>query len=421
MLLNLKSSGEERRRLLKSVGSMLTVQAGSVALALPASILAARMLGPEQFGLLLLAQRVTGASLLVAHASAAHGFAYRAAAAKERRELTSLVVAAYYLAVAITPFGAGIALIISLCQDLPGLLPLTLLLVVFMPALLLSQFLAAVLRGQLRTTAYNVVRISQPLLYFLAVVVLTIGGAERPVEYAAAFVIAQWGAAAVAGFLARDHWVWDRPSWDACRNVLSYGLRAHFGQAGRELNIYLDQIILATMVPLRELGVYSVAASSAGAASGLNGALVPLIQPIVQRADGPGSRKRRSWGLIVAVTVGMGAILFVAACLMPLLLRIAYGVEYEDAAAVVRILLFAVFLDSVSAAAAAVLFGLNRPGVTGLATAVCLAVGVLSLVAFVPTYGIEGAAWASVASYGGGLLINLEMVRRSVARQPSVQ
>ena len=399
------------RSLWASIGGMLLTQGLVIALSLPASMLVARSLVPEELGRFLTAQRVCWIVVLVLHLSAAHGYSYFSADIGDQARLRRLTGSALVFTAIVAPLAMLGSLLFAGVQGDPGLIAIMATIAAYLPAFLLSQLLSAIMRGQLRTTQFNVVRVCQPAVWLAFVVCLFTSDVHDLPLLAALFVLAHWSAALLALFLVcRNGWRPGRPA-GATAGVLRYSIRAHFGQAGGELNVYLDQVLLSFLLPFRSVGLYGVAANTAAAVSGVSASLVPIVQPLVQRAP-VDERRRTSLLLVVAGSAILGAVVIALLAPMPWLIGLVYGPAYAEASSIARILLVAVWIEAVGSLSGAVLFGLNRPGLTSWAAATSIVTGVVLLLILVPRQGIEGAAWACVGSYAIGATIKLATVVR---------
>ena len=408
------------RAMWRSIGSMLLTQVLVIALTLPASMLSARLLGPEDLGLFLTAQRVCWIAILVLHLSAAHGYSYLSADTTDSSMLRRLTGSAVLFTVAVAPVAMLAAMAFASFQGDGRLVVVMTTIATYLPAFLLAQLLSAIMRGQLRSSQFNVVRVCQPLVWLAIVVYVFQADVRNLALLGVLFALAHWSAALVAVFLVcRNGWTPARPR-RVTSKVLRYSLRAHFGQAGSELNVYLDQVLLSLLLPFRSVGMYGVGANTAAAVGGISGSLLPIVQPLVQRSPEV-QRRRTSLILVAAGTTILGVIVIALFVPMPWLIQLVYGPEFAPAVTVARILLVAVWLDAVGSLSGAVLFGINRPGLTSWAAGISIGVGVAALLLLVPRFGIEGAAWASVGSYLVGSTMKVGAVFRLLSRSPQPQ
>jgi O-antigen/teichoic acid export membrane protein len=94
--------------------------------------------------------------------------------------------------------------------------------------------------------------------------------------------------------------------------------------------------------------------------------------------------------LILLIPLWLGA---------PLLLRVAYGREFLAATETLRLLFVASMIWSAGAIVSSGLNGMGRPGLVTLARLASAVVTVVALIYWLPSRGIVGAAWASLAGY----------------------
>jgi O-antigen/teichoic acid export membrane protein len=183
------------------------------------------------------------------------------------------------------------------------------------------------------------------------------------------------------------------------REHLSYGLRTYAGSLFWFANGRLDQVMLAWLAPIHELGTYAVAVSYSGLLFGVSGAIATMVFSRVARA-GSGQIRRQEIGhgliLLAALTLPLAAV-------MALLARYAivrvYGSAFANACLPACILLLGSLLLGVNYVLSNGMRADGRPGAPSLSEVGGLVVTVLALPIAIPRWGITGAAWVSVASY----------------------
>ena len=129
-----------------------------------------------------------------------------------------------------------------------------------------------------RISLWNTLRVFPRVLWVLMVAFFFFRGVASPERIAVSYllgylVLAPLMVVAVRRYL-RGHW---RPIPSLWPRMLKYGLPVAAGVAPRLLNDRVDQLIVATMLPPRELGLYAVAVSWAalGALPGMT--MTPLM------------------------------------------------------------------------------------------------------------------------------------------------
>ncbi|MDR7865318.1 MAG: polysaccharide biosynthesis protein [Sporomusaceae bacterium] len=317
-------------------------------------------------------------------------------------------------------------------------------LVALAPAIFLVTLLAA-FRGYLQgwqiMTPTALSQVGEQLLRVVTMLAFATLLAPRGVEYAAAG--ATFGAApgALAGLLVMLFFYWRhraRLSRDAApgpapvapaagiiRRILSLSLPISAASIMLPVVANLDLLIVPRR--LEEAG-YSVAAATeqfgyltgmavplAGLATVLTGALATSIVPAISEACARGDRERlyrraaAGFRLANLVTLPASAGIYILAVPLTTMLYHAPG-----AAPAVETLAFSIFFLGIHQVSTAILQGLGRtlvPAVNMLLAA-AVKVGLSWTLTAVPSLGITGAAWATVADTVLAALLNMYFIRR---------
>lgn len=182
-------------------------------------------------------------------------------------------------------------------------------------------------------------------------------------------------------------------------SLFAFGRRSFASTAAWRSNERIDQPIIAALLPPAQLGLYVVAVTLSSLA-GLVGASVVYIGLPAMAALTDAHARLRLARTLVSVTLLASALLsliiFVAA---PLLLDVLFGSQFASVLLVARILVIASVVLSVNRAMECVLTGLGRPFAAAKAELLALPVTAAGLVLLLPTLGIVGAGWASLAAY----------------------
>jgi O-antigen/teichoic acid export membrane protein len=164
-------------------------------------------------------------------------------------------------------------------------------------------------------------------------------------------------------------------------------------------NSSLDQVLLAALLPSRDLGLYVAAVGAAGVAQVFSLAVQTVSTPSIARRGSREERAyvlrsvfRRYWIFSLPVAVALAAIL-------PFGIPIIFGAEFKDAIWAGEILLVGSLLigarDVLSGGANA----LGDPWLGSKAQLWAMAATVILLCALLPMLGIIGAAIASSSGY----------------------
>lgn len=287
------------------------------------------------------------------------------------------------------------------------------------PMLVLQVFLDFLAKAHYLFGASNLAWLLEPVIMVGVNGTLAIIGALT-VEAA---VLAWIGGQAVAtlllaGAIIRRAGGFSRPQRPLAREMVTFGAKAHLGQAMLLGNYRLDQWILGSVVGARELGAYSVAVAWSETLFFLPTALSAVQRPDLVRAE-PGEARREVseiFRLTLLVTVPLIAALVLLA---PFLSVVVFGEGFRDAAPQLRILALGgpgiialkLFGNALTAQRA--------PMLETAAIAISFAVIVALDVVLIPAQGGLGAAIASTVAYGAGGIAAVVIFLRTLSGRPS--
>lgn len=275
-------------------------------------------------------------------------------------------------------------------------------LALFVPSSLLAMNLLALDQGVLDFRRFNWLRLLQAALYPIILVVLWALDAVNIASAAGALLTST-----VVSALVRLHLSGWRLSWPdgaLVRALLEKGGRIHLVNLAIFVGTDIDKLILVLLGDDRNLGIYVVALSAAGAAQGIVvQSASQIVLPTLARGEEPDASAvlkgfRQLLGLLGAANMA----LFL---LLPWLLPLLYGQPYAPAIAVAQILLLALMARGVKRI---LIYALrarsaNRPAIL----AETATVAIFPALAW-PAYavgGLSGLAWALVVANGVGLLL----------------
>jgi O-antigen/teichoic acid export membrane protein len=243
----------------------------------------------------------------------------------------------------------------------------------------------------------------------LAVVaVLTAAGHLSVTWVAVAFVLGRLGTSLYT--LTVTVWPSRGPA-AAIRPLVSYGRRAVVGSIGTLLNNRVDQLVIAPMVGLTQLGYYAVAAGTSflpiAVAMSMAVSAFSLVShdSALGRAASTATAIRR--GLLVSGVLAAGL-----AAMSPVLIPLLYGSDFKAAVVPSVILLVGSIPWGGQLVASQCAYALGYPSFVSVSELIGLCVTVIGLIMVVPLEGIIGAAFVSVFAYTLRLAITLTMLRR---------
>ncbi|HIE15263.1 TPA: flippase [Candidatus Bathyarchaeota archaeon] len=389
-----------------TIGNLLTFGLG-----LGSSIVIARLLGPEGKGFYTMA--VLLPSLVVTFSHLGIGPAtvyYTARGPYSQKEIFSGNI---ILAFMIGGIGliAGLIVIIFFRDVLfPNIsfkyLSIALILV---PVNLFFSYLRYILLGAQKIKEFNLITIFHSFL-FLTFVALFLWGLRMEIVGALIAGILAWVLADVILFF----WVRKaaggilfKPNFTYFKDISTYGIKAHLANILGFLNYRVDMFLVNGLLNPAAVGFYS---TSVGLVEKLwlisQAASTVLFPRIAAEID---EERRKLFTPLVArtvfcITVLSAGVLFLVTRYIIVML---YSEAFLPAVRPLQILLLGIVALSVWRLLANDLAGRGRPMLNTYITAVAVIVNVVLNLLLIPSHGIEGAAWASTASYGTALMIIL--------------
>lgn len=392
---------------------MPTLTAGNVAAVstrLLTSILVAQVLGPAGRGAVALISVVDEVStaLLTTGLPIAAGYHAKLGLDSDR----ALINAAFRAGVLLLPLTAAIALlggVFGLTSLEPAALWLTVLLIAWTGLVDLPSLTAAHIFQAHR--ALHRLALYQASFYTVTLIVVALCavlGGLSVAWVAAAFVIGRLVTGAYS--LAMTAWPSVRPH-ARLRPLFRYGLKAAPGSVGTLLNNKLDQLIIAPMVSLGDLGLYAVAAGTSFAPAVLPMSMAAGAFATVSRDADRGRQASAATEIRHGILVSALAAVALG-LLAPVVVPLVYGSAFTEAVGPTIILLGASVAWGGQLVAAQCANALGQPSYSSIGEATGLFVTVVGLVIFVPLYGIVGAAVVSLAAYVIRFAVTLLLLRR---------
>lgn len=284
----------------------------------------------------------------------------------------------------------------------PGLRAILNLAAVLIPILLIKYLSVSIFLGLKRIRLFNLVNLTQAaaLLAFMCLNLFVFRGGVRGalIAYAVseALVIAYvW--VAVRRATAGDR-MFERPPPGMFRKSIIYGLQGHLGGILIQFTYRFDMFLVLSTLGLKAQGFYSISVLLAEKLShipqSVNVVLFPEISSMSdEEANALTPRVTRSSLFLVLIA---GAVLYLVS--RPLLV-LFYGTAFLPALRAFQILIPGIVTLSVAKILSSDLNGRDRRIYHTVATAIAFATNVALCLAWIPRYGIEGAAWASTVAY----------------------
>ena len=287
-----------------------------------------------------------------------------------------------------------------------------------LPVMIVHEYAIALLQGQHRLVAFQVLRTAPNVLYALALGSAIAFAAEVDLLR----VIACWFLALAVGAALSCGIAWRGLSHSGhdvdpglATQLRSFGRRSLLGAISPLEGLRVDQLIAGFLLGPAALGLYVSASAFTGLTRTLSQSVGVIAYPDVARrhlavADDSAARRGVGYVALVAAATTVVAVAVVAAA--PWLVTAAFGPEFAGAAQATRILIVAGAILAVRRVAGDVARGMGRAAVNSWAEAATLATLVVGVLTFGSNGSPEAAAWAVLVAACCGLLVVALLVGR---------
>ena len=288
--------------------------------------------------------------------------------------------------------------------------------------ILVSSWLSLVqfaIRGTNRILEWNISRAVPALSWMLAL----IGAGFFRVVSVSAIMLAYIGVLVVSVvtglvlFLSKGEQQRQmRPDFSLAKPLLGYGVPLVCASVPQILNLRLDQLLIAGLLPASALGLYVVAVGWSGAISPLLHAIANLLFPRIAASASPEDAaetfgRAMRIGSMAAVVLGGGL-----AAMTPILLPLVFGAAFRPSIVAACILMGANAISGVNVILEEGLRGLGNTWEILISEGTGLGATIISLIYFLPRQGIVGAAIGSVLGYGVTTLVLIFYVVKRLKR-----
>ncbi|WP_233517617.1 lipopolysaccharide biosynthesis protein [Geodermatophilus marinus] len=176
-------------------------------------------------------------------------------------------------------------------------------------------------------------------------------------------------------------------------SILHFGLRIWIGTLSGVLLSRLDQVLMAPLSSLAELGFYVVAVNVADLALIFNNAVRDVLYATEAKGGTAGERAIVAARLSAALSLVLGVVL---ASTMTLWLPLVFGPEFAASVVPAAILLLAGVTGVPGSIAGAILSASGRPGLRSTSMVAAATVNIILLFLLAPALGAVGAAIATL-------------------------
>jgi O-antigen/teichoic acid export membrane protein len=269
------------------------------------------------------------------------------------------------------------------------------------PIQLLQSLLMQVLSAILRIREINIVEVIRVIIQLLVFVILVVVLGEGVKGAVLAYALSSLCAAS-SYFLLVLHYGERprRPDWTLLLASLRYGIKAHLSHILGLFTLRLDALLVASLAisGIQAAGMYSVATSLAELLLFIPVSIRLSLFPMVSAGSAAGANRltstacRHTMLLTILLALGLGAA-------GPFAIHRLYGEAFADAVSPLLLLLPGVLMLSQTVILVGDFLGRGKPWAAIISTLLALIVTVILDILLIPTYGITGAAVASLCAY----------------------
>jgi O-antigen/teichoic acid export membrane protein len=284
-------------------------------------------------------------------------------------------------------------------------------------ATLADQYGLALLQGQRRYAAFNILRTAGVVLYLGEVLVLLAVGRTELVAFALAWVVATAlsGALTLTFALSGRRAARDvrKPAEVSRRALMRFALRGYLAWLSPIGTFRLDQALIGLLLAPEALGLYVVGLAFTNVPTFISRSIGFIAYPQVARATrARADESRRFLWLSIALS---GAAVIALELLAGWLVPLFFGSEFDGAVPLTRILLLAAFFEGARHVLTSTSSGSGRPGLASIAELASWLFLVPAVMVLMPLWEETGVAAATAIAAAGSSLTLLILVRGSHA------
>jgi len=216
--------------------------------------------------------------------------------------------------------------------------------------------------------------------------------------------LVEYGCTVLLGFRSGALSQREPPDRDTVRKVVGYGLRSHVGTVFQGVNDRFDVFVIALIVSVAAVGVYSVAVAAAEVLS-----FIPIAVGLVLLHRGS-IQSKDEVARVVAVGSRLTLLIMVAGAVVlgvagSRLIPFVFGAAFARGATTLRLLLPGVCALGLWRVIVQGLAGWGHPEAKSVSAGAAAVLTVALDLALTPRWGINGAAVASTVAYSGAFAV----------------
>lgn len=289
----------------------------------------------------------------------------------------------------------------------------------FIPLNLFTLFGLSIFQGKMEMMPYNTIRFSVTGFYLIGIIILaflgrvTVESCSYVLLFSNLFILIL-----VFFLLGKRGWLGKKIDGSLNKKMITYGIKSHIGSIFSLLNLRMDQMVMAIVLPPNLLGLYAVAVTFSSGVSIISNAIATSVFPMVSTQNLPEKRKQE---FATSVRITFWSTIFSAIIFLTtthFLITLFFGREYSGSAPSARVLVVAAVAMGMNMTLASGIKGYGKPFVPSVGELISLFFTAILLWFLLPRWNIMGAAIASLISYSCNTLYMLFYIWKNLSIKP---
>lgn len=273
-------------------------------------------------------------------------------------------------------------------------------LIVFLPLLLVSNYLSGIIRAANRFVLFNLVGLTSAVTSFLGILFFVYIGQLEVFGALIAWALATFSTTIITLIVIKYSVNGPlRFSFGLLKESFSYGSRLHLGNIAQFLNYRLDIFLVAYFLTPLQVGIYATATSLAERLWELPAAFQLVLLHNISKRDDKLAASAITAKASRFISGVIGIFCIALATLAYPFISLLYGQAYIEAAPILIILIPGIWTLSIGRLCAVHLAGSGRPQIATYGAVISLVATIMLDLLLIPSLGITGAAIASSISY----------------------
>jgi len=272
--------------------------------------------------------------------------------------------------------------------------------VISVPFGILIPYLFNLFLSMQKIVTYNVVKISQPLVFILLFVLLSFlfhpDVSMAAISYSFSFLTTS-----VIGILLLRKKIIFKATFSTkiFKDTLSFGFKGHLGSIADYLNRRLDIFIISTLLPFEEVGYYAIAVTITEMLWYIPKSIGSILFNKI--ALSPEQRESNNFTAIICRnTLFLLTILGLFLLLTnKIIIELFYGTAYLPSINALLILIPGIIISGIKGLLVAYVNGIGKPIISTISAFIGLGINLPLNFLLIPVIGIAGAAVATTISY----------------------